>query len=102
MTWKELSINPTESFSSLAFDPETPGTLYVCSYYRPLRKSTDSGQTWTDIYLPDNYLATQISVDPHTLPSSYLGLSVIGGYGAGGVLKSSSGGLNWTHMDWRE
>jgi len=39
MTWKELSINPTESFSSLAFDPETPGTLYVCSYYRPLRKS---------------------------------------------------------------
>ena len=95
LTWSELSIE-NGSFTSIQFDSQTPGVLYVLSY-SGLFKSTDYGINWKKIYslLP---MCNHLVIDPQSPQILYVGAWWAGGSAQGGVLKSLDGGIHWTFI----
>jgi hypothetical protein len=90
----------------------TAGTVWIASWASGLRKTTDNGQTWQRIILPpDNYNRISPSdtltfiVDPRQnvnfTPFSVLAHSdsEIWAGTAGGINKSTDGGLSWVKFN---
>jgi photosystem II stability/assembly factor-like uncharacterized protein len=86
--------------SALAIDPVAPGTIYLAtrSYetsppYHWLRKSTDSGASWSDSTegLSDGMLRA-VAVDHQNPSTLYAG-------GSQGVFKSGDAGASWSVMN---
>jgi len=94
LTWSELSIQ-NGSFTSIQFDSQTPGILYVLSY-SGLFKSTNHGVNW--IYISDLPMCNHLVIDPQSPLILYLGIWWAGGSQTGGVLKSMDGGKTWMLM----
>ena len=76
-------------------DPHTPSTVYVMATHtfdldNGLWKSTDAGETWTELTVPGTVLA--LAVDSLRPASLYAGT-------LGGVLKSTDGGSSWSVLN---
>jgi photosystem II stability/assembly factor-like uncharacterized protein len=92
--------NPANNFGfgSIVADPTVPGVVFVGTCYQGLWKSTDQGGTWTKINtgvgggLLDQGRLWTLAIDPF----NHNTLWTTSGYGPGGPLKSTDGGVSWT------
>ncbi len=96
--------------SHIAFDPQTPTTLYIatgddsggyyCGQGNGIYKSINLGKTWTYIGLKETRVISEIVVDPKNPQVLYAGAL---GYSYGknenrGLYKSNDGGMNWNKI----
>ena len=98
---------PVASIGAIAIDPGNPKTIYVGTGEKCLRndisfgdgvyKSTDAGQTWTNIGLKDSQHIAVVLIDPRNTNTIYVAAE---GHASGpnderGVFKSTDGGSTW-------
>ncbi|MGH9524427.1 MAG: SBBP repeat-containing protein [Terriglobales bacterium] len=91
-TWSSLDSgmpgNGTASgVQKIVIDPLKPSTLYLSRW--EIRKSTDGGATWVDVWTPPDVSIRSFAIDPVHTATLYAATS-------GGVYKSSDGGVTWT------
>ena len=95
---------------NVTFDIDlSPGTVWIASWASGIRKSTDAGLTWQRTVLPSKAMNSiaptdtliNYKIDPR-LDNNYLGFAVfaesdkiIWAGTAGGINKSTDGGLSW-------
>src|SRR5579862_5481293 len=104
--WKNVSPpvsmdfnNPPDNygFGSVAVDPNHPNVVYAGTCYQGLWKSSDEGATWIKINTgPGGAMLDQgrlwtLAIDPFDSKTIW----TTSGYGAGGPLKSTDGGVSW-------
>jgi photosystem II stability/assembly factor-like uncharacterized protein len=81
---------PPPLFSGLLANPRRPGTVFAIPLsLGSLYRSTDFGQTWTQLSIPASGSLVFSPTDPDTL---FLGRS------AGGILTSTDDGNTWTSL----
>ena len=91
--------NPPDNygFGSVAVDPNHPNVVYAGTCYQGLWKSSDEGATWIKINTgPGGAMLDQgrlwtLAIDPFDSKTIW----TTSGYGAGGPLKSTDGGVSW-------
>jgi photosystem II stability/assembly factor-like uncharacterized protein len=105
ITPKQVSTNAKAfggnnyGFLSVTTDPKS-GAVYVGTCYQGLWKSTNGGKTWkkvntgTNGTMLDGGRLWALQIDPVNPQILY----TTAGYGSGGVLKSTDGGVSWTDM----
>jgi hypothetical protein len=94
--------NPHDNygFNSIVLDPINPRILFLGTNYEGLWKSADEGATWSKINtgaggdLLDQGRNWTLAIDPFDHDT----LWTTSGYGAGGPLKSTDGGVSWRMM----
>jgi photosystem II stability/assembly factor-like uncharacterized protein len=96
VTWRTCLENL--AIAGLATGASAPSTVYAWAYYsgaqyfyRALFKSTDSGESWTDLStkLPTSWFVGPVALDPASPSTLYAG-------GGAGMIKSTDGGESWT------
>ena len=85
--------------STLAIDPDTPSTIYAGTS-QGVSKSTDGGNSWLrrNQGLPLTAVVNALVIDPKRPSTIYAGTGVLfvpGGFGGGGIFKSTDGGASW-------
>ncbi len=86
------------SIFALAFDPQTPTTLYAGTY--GVARSTDGGETWVPILSRPAQPCVALAIDPQTPSTLYVGTSeVFRGADSSGVLRSTDGGETWAEIN---
>jgi photosystem II stability/assembly factor-like uncharacterized protein len=87
-------------YNTVAVNPVSPTIVYVGTNYQGLYRSADSGATWTKIDtgagadLLNGGRIWALAIDPFNPTTLY----AASGYGSGGPLKSTDGGVSWRHM----
>lgn len=114
-TWEPIfDSQPVASIGAVAVAPSDPNVLYVgsgeadmrsdISYGNGVYKSTDAGQTWVHLGLPDTRQIGQILVDP--LDPNVVFVAALGhAYGPNGergVYRSKDGGRRWSRVLFRD
>jgi uncharacterized protein (TIGR03437 family) len=82
-SWTQ-TLSPANFYGFLAFDPFTPGTIYVDK-----SKSTDEGQTWIPFSSPGTFPDGQIVPDPFHQGTLYFNSFV------DGIYQSMDAGATW-------
>ena len=111
VTWKPIfDGQPIASIGALEVAPSDSNILYAGTGESDIRsalssgdgvyKSTDGGQTWKNIGLPDSRQISRIVVDPRNADVVYVGAlgHAYAPNNERGVFKSSDGGNTWTHV----
>ena len=107
-TWKPIfDKEPVASIGALAVSPSNPKVIYVGTGETDIRsdlasgdgvyKSTDGGETWTNVGLKETRQIAKIVVDPANPDIVYVG-ALGHAYGPNedrGVYKSTDGGKTW-------
>jgi photosystem II stability/assembly factor-like uncharacterized protein len=111
-TWKPIfdSVH-VPSVGAVAVAPSNPSVVYVgtgnqsgwsFTAGKGVYKSTDAGQTWTNIGLPDSQYIGGIVVDPRNADEALVAVQGGRGGGAGsgarGVYRTADGGRSWTRV----
>ncbi len=114
-TWTPIfDSQPIASIGAIAIDPANSNVIYVgsgeadmrssISYGNGMYKSTDGGQTWTQIGLSDSRQIGRILIDPSD--SNRVFVAALGhAYGPNserGVYRSLDGGKNWERVLFRD
>ena len=101
---------PVASIGAIAIAPGNPNLIYVGTGEKCLRndisfgdgvyKSTDAGQTWTNVGLKDSQHIANILIDPRNTNVIYVAAE---GHASGpnemrGVYKSTDGGSSWNKI----
>ncbi len=92
----ELTPEPA-AVSVFAIDPVTPTTFYA-SLNIGLSKSTDSGQTWTELKLGKIYVRA-LAVDPAKPSTMYVALLDPDTQAGRGVWVTTDGGEHWSPIN---
>ena len=115
ITWKPIfDSQPIASIGALAVAPSNPNILYVgageadfrsdLTYGNGVYKSTDAGNTWSNIGLSDTQHISRIVVDPHN-PDILLLAAMGHAYGPNperGVFRSTDGGATWQKVLYKD
>ena len=86
-------------FNTLVADPAVAGTIYMGTNYQGIFKSTDGGATWVKLDtgpgsdMIDGGRIWALALDRY----DQLTLYAASGYGSGGPLKSTDGGVSWAN-----
>ncbi len=114
-TWKNMGLKNSEHIAEIIVDPTDSRIVYVAAYGpvwseggdRGVYKSTDGGQTWTNVKSVSAYTGCNDLVmdprDPKTLYASFHQrmrkvFTYIGGGPESAVFKSTDGGATWTKL----
>ena len=101
---------PVQSIGAIAIDPKTPKTVWVgtgeswtrnsVSYGDGIYKSTDGGDNWTNLGLPNSERITKIAIDPGDTNTVYVCVpgKLWSDSDDRGVYKTSDGGKSWTKV----
>ncbi|NVN90125.1 MAG: hypothetical protein HXX11_05920 [Desulfuromonadales bacterium] len=89
--WTESSLQIQADIISLVSDPSTPSTIYAGTSHNGIYKSTNNGNSWSNIGLMGKGLNV-LSIDPATPYNIYAGTAV-------GVYKSTDGGNSWSQFN---
>ena len=111
VTWTPVFDNqPIASIGALAVAPSNPSVIYAGTGESDIRsalssgdgvyKSTDAGQTWSNVGLRDSRQISRIVIDPQNPNIVYVGAlgHAYGPNSERGVFKSTDGGTTWTHV----
>ncbi|MDX1545677.1 MAG: T9SS type A sorting domain-containing protein [Rhodothermales bacterium] len=87
----------------VAFDPQTPTTVYAAAATGGVFKSTDLGQTWAPIFDDQPLLSIgDVAVDPSNPQTLYVGTGEANGghnnFAGAGLYKSDDGGTTWRFL----
>jgi photosystem II stability/assembly factor-like uncharacterized protein len=113
--WVKIGLDSTEHIAKIIIDPSNsntiyvaaPGPLYSDSKHRGLYKSTDGGQTWTNIlYKNEKTGCADIALDPQYPNILYATMwecrrnpySFASGGANSGMFKSTDGGKTWKEL----
>ncbi|MFN8011974.1 MAG: hypothetical protein U0P81_11305 [Holophagaceae bacterium] len=109
-TWKPVFDKHAQSIGAIRVDPSNPKTVWVGTGESWVRnsvsvgdgvyKSTDAGETWTRMGLPDSERIAGIVVDPtdgNTVYVAAMGHLWSGG-GERGLYKTTDGGKTWSRV----
>ncbi len=95
-TWTKTSttgISGSLFSASIAVDPTNSQVVYVGSQSGGLRKSTNGGDSWTNVNIPlNNATVSSIVFDPVTPSTMYVGAG-------NGVFRSTDSGTSWTALN---
>lgn len=108
-TWLPVFDNsPSLSIGCIVFEPGNSSTLYVGTgdpnvggypfIGTGIYKTTDGGQTWTNLGLGNTYIISDIAIDPtntNTIYAAAMGLPFVRDNNRG-LYKSTDGGQTWT------
>jgi BNR/Asp-box repeat len=89
-TWNAKLTLENSGAQCLALDPHHPGILYAGSYGKGVWKSSDSGQTWQDMKLPQK--------DVFSVAVSPADGSVYAGCEPSMLFRSTDGGQSWHEL----
>lgn len=122
-SWTNMGLRNSEHIAKILVDPSAPNTVYACvpgklwsdSEDRGVYKTTDGGQTWTQILKGANASTgcSMLSMDPKNPKTIYAGTWDFrrkgwtfrsGGDGetaasASGLFKSTDGGATWSDLN---
>jgi photosystem II stability/assembly factor-like uncharacterized protein len=111
VVWKSIfDGQPIASIGALAVAPSNPKVIYAGTGESDIRsnlssgdgvyKSTDAGQTWTNIGLRETRQISRIVIDPQNANTLYVGAlgHAYAPNSERGVYKSTDGGANWTKV----
>ena len=96
-TWSIGQNSPGSNLSQVAADPGTLGTLYAAVPLVGIFKSTNSGDSWSQIgsgTLPNSPMINSLIVDASTSPST-----LYAGEDTHGIYKSTDAGSTWGPAD---
>jgi photosystem II stability/assembly factor-like uncharacterized protein len=88
--WSVVEEFPDEELVALVIDPINPQTLYT-STWRKVFKSTDGGESWTDLGTNFDFIET-LAIDPFNHNTLFAGCYT-------GVFKSTDGGTSWSPIN---
>ena len=95
-TWTKTSttgLSGSLFFVSMAVDPTNSQVVYVGSQSGGLRKSSNGGDSWTNVNIPlNNSTVSSIVFDPVTPSTMYVGAG-------NGVFRSTDSGTTWTALN---
>ncbi len=114
-TWKKMGLESTQHISRIAIDPRDPNIVYVAAQgalyghnkERGVFKSTNGGETWTNVlYVDDKTGCVELSMDMNNPRILYVAMTeygrlpwkVISGGPTSGLYKSTDGGASWTKI----
>ena len=121
--WTHLGLQNSERIAKIVVDPGAPNTVYACvpgklwsdSWDRGVYKTTDGGQTWSQVLKGGNASTgcSMMSMDPQHPQTLYAGMWDFRRKGwtfrsggdsaqapsASGLFKSTDGGATWTELD---
>jgi len=115
-TWsKKLFVNEQSGFVDLTFDPNNPRILYASSWRAKrtpyslssggdgsaLWKSTDSGETWTEISKNEGFPKDTLGIIGVTVSpkNSERVWALVENKKKGGLYRSENGGKDWTQVN---
>jgi photosystem II stability/assembly factor-like uncharacterized protein len=94
VTWRTATVPQSLTWiTDMAFDPETPGVVYITTSGTGVYRSTDSGSSWTrvdDEQQPDMQDTVSIAIASHPQPM------VLVETGSYSTYRSLDGGATWT------
>ncbi|MEK6782237.1 MAG: glycosyl hydrolase [Bacteroidota bacterium] len=114
-TWKKVGLELTQHISRIAIDPRDPNIVYVAAQgalyghnkERGVFKSTNGGDTWTNVlYVDDKTGCVELSMDMNNPRILYAAMTeygrlpwkVISGGPTSGLYKSTDGGATWNKI----
>lgn len=114
-TWKKMGLDPTQHIARIAIHPQDPNTVFVAaqgalygpSKERGVYKSTDGGNTWTNVlYVDDKTGCVELSMDMNNPRILYAAMNEYGrqpwkvtsGGAGSGLYKSTDGGATWNKI----
>jgi photosystem II stability/assembly factor-like uncharacterized protein len=101
---------PVQSIGAVAIDPKNPKTIWVgsgeawtrnsVSYGDGVYKSTDGGDNWTNVGLPNSERIAKIAIDPSDTNTVYVCVpgKLWSDSDDRGVYKTADGGKTWTKV----
>ncbi len=101
---------PVQSIGAIAIDPKNPKTVWVgtgeawtrnsVSYGDGVYKSTDGGDNWTSVGLPNSERIAKIAIDPADTNTVYVCIpgKLWSDSDDRGVYKTTDGGKSWTNV----
>ncbi len=101
---------PTQSIGAVAIDPKNPKTIWAgsgeawtrnsVSYGDGVYKSTDGGDNWTNVGLPNSERIAKIAIDPSDTNTVYVCVpgKLWSDSDDRGVYKTADGGKTWTKV----
>jgi len=114
-TWKKMGLDLTQHISRIAIDPQNPNIVYVAAQgalyshnkERGVFKSTNGGETWTNVlYVDDKTGCVELSMDMNNPRILYAAMTeygrqpwkVISGGPTSGLYKSTDAGVTWNKI----
>ena len=114
-TWKKMGLELTQHISRIAIDPRDPNIVYVAAQgalyshnkERGVFKSTNGGETWTNVlYVDDKTGCVELSMDMNNPRILYAAMTeygrlpwkVISGGPTSGLYKSTDAGATWNKI----
>jgi photosystem II stability/assembly factor-like uncharacterized protein len=90
--WSQVAHTPTDAYTALTVDPNSPQVVYAATAHSGILKSSDDGQNWTQISagLPSGAI-TSLVYDPN--------LKQLWATFADSVYRSSDNGASWQMMN---
>lgn len=114
-SWEKKGLDASEHISKIIVHPEDPKTVWVASQgplwspggERGVYKTTDGGETWSNVLSAGEYTgATDLVIDPRNPDRLYAAMwqhhrtvaAYIGGGPETGLWKSEDGGETWSEL----
>lgn len=115
-TWRNMGLKNSEHIANVVVDPSNSNTVYVAAYgpvwsdggERGVYKSTDGGETWTNVKSVSAYTGcSNLIMDPRNPQVLYAAFhqrqrkvfTYIGGGPESALYKTTNGGATWKKMD---
>jgi len=115
-SWKKMGIEESQQIGEIVVHPEDPNTVWVAAYGshrtsggdRGVYKTTDGGETWTNVLRPSDHTGCwQLHMDPRDPDVLYTVAhqrqrfltTIITGGDESGIYKTVDGGETWTRLE---